>query len=81
MVAVLAATAPFIQFFRAEDTHYQLGPLLAPFLWVGIPAMAITAAVAVLFETLPVLRGGVGNVIYFFVWVAGFALGQRKRHR
>ncbi|MGB9239079.1 MAG: hypothetical protein WCC19_09715, partial [Terriglobales bacterium] len=78
MIAVLAATAPFIQFFRAEDTHYQLGTLLAPFLWVGIPAMAITAAVAVLFETLPVLRGGVGNVIYFFVWVAGFALGHEK---
>lgn len=78
MIAVLAATAPFIQFFRAEDTHYQLGRLLAPFLWVGIPAMAITAAVAVLFETLPVLRGGVGNVIYFFVWVAGFALGHEK---
>ncbi|MGB0117689.1 MAG: hypothetical protein WCF61_13450 [Terriglobales bacterium] len=78
MIAVLAATAPFIQFFRAEDTHYQLGALLAPFLWVGIPAMAITAAVAVLFETLPVLRGGVGNVIYFFVWVAGFALGHEK---
>ncbi len=78
MIAVLAATAPFIQFFRAEDTHYQLGALLAPFLWVGIPAMAVTAAVAVLFETLPVLRGGVGNVIYFFVWVAGFALGNEK---
>jgi hypothetical protein len=78
MIAVLAATAPFVQFFRAEDTHYHLGPLLTPFLWVGIPAMAITAAVAVLFETLPVLRGGVGNVIYFFVWVAGFAMGNQK---
>ena len=28
--------------------------------------MLLTASVAVLFETLPVLRGGVGNVIYFF---------------
>jgi len=27
--------------------------------------MFVTASVAVLFETLPVLRGGVGNVIYF----------------
>jgi hypothetical protein len=78
MITVLAATALFMQFSHAEDTHYQLGTLLAPFLWVGIPAMAVTAAVAVLFETLPVLRGGVGNVIYFFVWVAGFALGNAK---
>jgi hypothetical protein len=30
--------------------------------------MAMTAAVAMLFETLPVLRGGVGNVVYFFAW-------------
>ena len=78
MVAVLAATALFMQFARAEDTHYHLGTLLAPFLWVGIPAMAVTAAVAVLFETLPVLRGGVGNVVYFFVWAAAFAVSDQK---
>jgi hypothetical protein len=78
MIAVLAVTALFMQFTHAEDTHYHLGTLLAPFLWVGIPAMAVTAAVAVLFETLPVLRGGVGNVIYFFVWVSALAAGEKK---
>lgn len=78
MIAVLAVTALFMQFTHAEDTHYHLGTLLAPFLWVGIPAMAVTAAVAVLFETLPVLRGGVGNVIYFFVWVSALAAGATK---
>jgi hypothetical protein len=78
MITVLAATALFMQFSHAEDAHYQLGKLLAPFLWVGIPAMAFTAAVAVLFETLPVLRGGVGNVIYVFVWVAAFAAANEK---
>ena len=66
MIAVLAVTALFMQFASAEDTHYRLATLLAPFLWVGIPAMAITGAVAVLFETLPILRGGVGNVVIFF---------------
>ena len=35
MVAVLAVTALLMQFIRAEDTHYQLGTLLAPFLWVA----------------------------------------------
>jgi hypothetical protein len=78
MIAVLAVTALFMQFTHAEDTHYHLGTLLAPFFWVGIPAMAVTAAVAVLFETLPVLRGGVGNVIYFFVWVSALAVGEKK---
>jgi arginine exporter protein ArgO len=78
MIAVLAMTALLMQFTHAEDTHYHLGTLLAPFLWVGIPAMAVTAAVAVLFETLPILRGGVGNVIYVFVWVGALAVSDKK---
>jgi hypothetical protein len=68
MVAVLAVAAVILQLVRAEGGGLEPGKLLAPFVWVALPAMAITAAVAVLFETLPVLRGGVGNVIYFFAW-------------
>jgi hypothetical protein len=78
MIAVLAATALLMQFTRAEDSHYHLGTLLAPFLWAAMPAMAITGAVAVLFETLPVLRGGAGNVAYFFLWGAAFAVSDQK---
>ena len=33
------------------------------------------ASLAVLFETLPVLRGGVGNVIWFFLWTALLVAG------
>ncbi|HUE22988.1 MAG TPA: hypothetical protein VMQ86_14985 [Bryobacteraceae bacterium] len=68
MVAVLAAAAAILQLARAESGSLEPGKLLAPFIWVALPAMAMTAAIAVLFETLPVLRGGVGNVIYFFAW-------------
>jgi hypothetical protein len=68
MVSVLAVAAVILQLARAEGGSLEPGRLLAPFIWVALPAMAITAAVAVLFETLPVLRGGVGNVIYFFAW-------------
>jgi hypothetical protein len=78
MVVVLAVAALLMQFIRAEDTHYRLGTLLAPFLWVAIPAMAVTAAVAVLFETLPGLRGGVGNVVFFFVWATSLALSNER---
>jgi hypothetical protein len=78
MVAVLAGAALVTQFVRAEDTLYRLGALLAPFLWIAMPAMAVTAAVAVLFETLPVLRGGVGNVAFFFVWVTSLAVSDQK---
>jgi hypothetical protein len=68
MVAVLAVAAVILQLVRAERGGLEPGKLLAPFIWVALPAMAMTAAIAVLFETLPVLRGGVGNVIYFFAW-------------
>lgn len=68
MVAVLAAGAVILQLARAEGGSLEPAKLLAPFIWVALPAVSITAAVAVFFETLPVLRGGVGNVIYFFAW-------------
>jgi hypothetical protein len=70
MVAVLAVSAVILQLLRAEGGGLEPGKLLAPFIWVALPAMAMTAAIAVLFETLPVLRGGAGNVIYFFAWAA-----------
>jgi len=70
MVSVLAAAAVILELVRAEAGGLEPGKLLAPFVWVALPAMAMTAAVAVLFETLPVLRGGAGNVIYFFAWTS-----------
>ncbi len=75
MVLVLMLVALLMQFLRAEDPHLNLWKLWSPFLIVALPAMAVTAAFAVLFETVPVLRSGVGNVTYFFVWTAALAMG------
>jgi hypothetical protein len=68
MLAVLAAMGPAAQWVAGEETHIGLWHLLAPFLFLSLPAMAVVAACAVLFETLPVLRGGFGNVVWFFAW-------------
>jgi hypothetical protein len=68
MIAVLAAMGPVAQWMAGEETHIHLWPLLAPFLFLSLPAMAFVAACAVLFETLPLLRGGFGNVVWFFAW-------------
>ncbi|MGH8319231.1 MAG: hypothetical protein ACREUL_14850 [Steroidobacteraceae bacterium] len=70
MLAVLVAGGIVLELLHLEEGQFALGRLLAPFIWVGLPAMAVVAALAVLFEMLPVLRTGVGNVIYFFVWIA-----------
>jgi hypothetical protein len=68
MVLILAVAAVVMQTFLREDPRLDLFALLSPFVIIALPAMLLTAAVAVLFETLPVLRGGVGNVVWFFVW-------------
>jgi hypothetical protein len=77
MVGILAVAAVLMQVFAREDPHFDGVALLAPFILVALPAMALTAALAVLFETLPVLRGGIGNVAWFFVWsILGIGLPE-----
>ncbi len=68
MVSVLAAGAVGLELARGEHSQLEIGTLVAPLVWMALPAMFLVAALAVLFETLPVLRGGAGNVIYFFAW-------------
>jgi len=67
-VGVLALASVVMQFVVAEDPHVDLWALLSPFLLLALPAMVVTGALAVLFESVPVLRGGVGNVVWFFAW-------------
>jgi hypothetical protein len=77
MVVVLALAAVAMQFFAAEDSHLDTLALLAPFVIIALPAMALTAALALLFETLPLLRGGLGNVAWFFAWaILGIGLPE-----
>lgn len=47
----------------------DLWALTAPILIIALPCMTLIAALAVLFETIGWLRGGLGNVIYFFVFM------------
>ena len=68
LVGVLAASSVVIQLLAGEASHIDVFALLSPFAFVALPAMLVIAAVAVLFECVPVLRGGVGNVLYFFLW-------------
>ena len=70
MVLVLMAAAVAMQWLRPEVRPISLWKLWSPFLLFALPAMFVTGSLALLFETLPVLRGGVGNVIYFFVWTS-----------
>jgi hypothetical protein len=72
-VGVLALGSIVMQFVVAEDPHVDLWALLSPFLLLALPAIVLTGALAVLFEAMPVLRGGIGNVVWVFAW--GFGIG------
>lgn len=67
MVVILALAAGGMQLLRAEDTHIDLWALLSPFVFIMLPAMAVVAALAILFEAVAWLRGTLGNVVYFFL--------------
>ncbi|MBP2017793.1 ABC-type transport system involved in multi-copper enzyme maturation permease subunit [Symbiobacterium terraclitae] len=69
LVGVLAVVAAGMQLLRGEAPAIQPWPLLAPFLLVTLPGMAVVAALAVLFESIRPLRGSLGNVLYFFAWL------------
>jgi len=74
MVGVMALAAFGLQLLRREDLAIHVWKLLAPFLFIALPTMAVVAAVAVLFETIGWLRGGLGNLIYFFGWIAALSV-------
>jgi len=66
-MVVLAAGAT--QFIRGEVLHLDVWDLVAPFLFAALPTLALVAAIAVLFEAIPFLRGGLGNIIYFVFYI------------
>jgi len=80
MVAILAACGIVMQLWLGEDRHIELWKLLAPSLLLALPAMACIAALAVFFETISWLRGGFGNVVYFFVWTALLTMGLASKN-
>jgi len=69
MVGTIALSAGAMQWIRGEVVRLDLWALLSPFLFCVLPSMALIAALAVLFETLPWLRGTLGNVVYFGLWL------------
>jgi ABC-type transport system involved in multi-copper enzyme maturation permease subunit len=70
LVLIMAAAAVIMVLFQSE-TVLDLEALLMPFLAVALPYMALIAALAVVFESVPWLRGALGNVVYFFLWLFG----------
>jgi hypothetical protein len=73
MVGVMGVAAGAMQFVRHEDANIQFGQLFTPLVVITLPLVAVVGSVAILFEAIPWLRGGLGNVVYFFVWIGALS--------
>jgi len=73
MVAVMGVAAVIMQFVRGEDLTLHLGQIVMPLIFISLPVMLVVAALAILFEAIPWLRGGLGNVLYFFLWISALS--------
>jgi hypothetical protein len=70
ILALLALAAAVSQLLKGEDTRVDVVALLAPIVFLTLPALALAAATAVLFEAVPGLRSTFGNVVYFAFWIS-----------
>lgn len=74
ILIVMTVMAAIMQFVRGEDAAVDVWALLTWIWLMGLPVLALAAAMAVLFECVSFLRGGFGNVIYFATWLGALIL-------
>ncbi|WP_459501598.1 hypothetical protein [Bacillus sp. C1] len=58
-----------MQFIRGEDFSFQLGGYLYPLLYIVFPSLVLLAALTTFFDVFPGLKGVIGNIVFFFLWV------------
>ena len=68
IIAILTVIAVVMQLVRAEDRSVNIWQLAAPIWCMSLPVMAWVAALAVLLETVPLLRGTLGYIAYIALW-------------
>lgn len=69
VLSVLTLVALVMQWVRAEDPQVSLYKLASPIWLMGVPVLAVWSAFAVAFESIPFLRGSLGNAVAFFLWM------------
>ncbi|WP_339159275.1 hypothetical protein MKX50_09300 [Paenibacillus sp. FSL W8-0186] len=58
-----------MQLIRGEDYYIHIADYLQPFAFIVMPSLLVLAALTVLFDVMPGLKGVVGNIIFFALWV------------
>ena len=68
VTGIMAAAAVLLQLFRGQDL--DIPALVVPFIFIVLPAMFFISGTAVFFESVKFLRGGFGNILFFFAYTA-----------
>ncbi len=75
LAGVLALTGLGMLLLRGESDGVDLVALWLPFPLLCLPFLGVVAAAALVFETVRPLRGGAGNVVWFFGYLFLFLAG------
>jgi hypothetical protein len=67
MFLCMSLTVIFVQLWYGKDYSIHVFHLILPQLVYMVPIMIVVAAVAILFESVPMLRGGEGKDCVFFL--------------
>jgi hypothetical protein len=68
VTGILALAAILMQAFGGKG--FDVRALVSPFLFLALPAMFFVGGIALFFESVKFLRGGFGNVLFFFAYSA-----------
>ena len=74
---LMVVTSIMAQLWFGDDRLVNVAQYILPQLMFVWPVMALLAALALLFESVRWLRGGWGNVLYFYLW-CGALVGMMK---
>ena len=69
IVIVMLLSSMLIQLYYGESYQIELWALLWPQLVFVLPMLLAISSIAIMFEANKWLKGGLGNVVYFFLWV------------
>ena len=68
IVLVMLLNIVLIQVYYGESYQVNFWALVWPQLVFVLPMLLAVASIAIMFESIKWLKGGVGNVVYFFLW-------------
>ena len=69
VVIVMLVTSILVQLYYGESYHIDIWALIWPQLIFVFPLLLAIASIALMFESIKWLRQGVGNIVYFFLWL------------